>query len=97
MLTWLYLGMINTLSCLFGNCFGNISRLIGLAMGILAQLHLHSAPMAQPNPPDMPPNYTKTAVRLGIMSITQKCKTTISSYGQSKSYQVLYHDTYFFA
>ena len=70
-------------------------KIFGLAMGSLAQLHLAKIwPMAQPNPPDMPANHTKKA-RLDIMSIIQKCKTT--KYKVIWSYQVLYHETYFFA
>lgn len=61
-------------------------KIFGLAMGSLAQLHLTKIwPMAQPNPPDMPANHTKK-VPLDIMSIIQKCKTTINSSGHIKFY-----------
>ena len=47
-------------------CFGSISGLFGLAMGILARLRLAKIQtMAQPNLPDMLPKRTKK-VRLGI-------------------------------
>ena len=46
--------------------FGSISGSFGLAMGILARLHLAKIrTIARPNLPDMPPKRTKK-VRLGV-------------------------------